>query len=160
MEVAVIHFIVLGVLSGVTDGAGVLPDGLNAAVGGKVMFNTTLTQGTPFQSVNWKFGTEDIFTWNVNNFPAPEYEGRITFFMSTGSLELRNLALTDSGEYSVTMLLPGAPPQTGSTRLDVYAPVSNVMVTSSSTELVEFSSVSLSCSSSGSSLFPLAEQQL
>ncbi|KAK5891881.1 hypothetical protein CesoFtcFv8_012314 [Champsocephalus esox] len=145
-------FIVLGLISGLTDGAGVLPDGLNAAVGGKVMFTTTLTPGTTFQSVNWKFGTEDVFTWNVNNFPAPEYEGRITFFMSTGSLELRNLALTDSGDYTVTILLPGAPPQTGSTRLDVYAPVSNVMVTSSSTELVEFSSVSLSCSSSGSSL--------
>ncbi|KAK5921821.1 hypothetical protein CgunFtcFv8_019146 [Champsocephalus gunnari] len=149
---SVIHFIVLGLISGVTDGAGVLPDGLNAAVGGKVMFTTTLTPGTPFRSVNWKFGTEDVFTWNFNNFTAPEYEGRITFFISTGSLELRNLALTDRGEYTVTILRAGEPPQSGSTRLDVYAPVSNVMVTSSSTELVELSSVSLSCSSSGSSL--------
>ncbi|XP_034077475.1 carcinoembryonic antigen-related cell adhesion molecule 1-like isoform X1 [Gymnodraco acuticeps] len=152
MEVAVIHFIILGVLSGLTEGAGVLPDRLNAAVGGKVMFTTTLTPGTTFLSVNWKFGAKDIFTWNVNNFPAPGYEDRITFFLSTGSLELRNLALTDSGEYSVTIVPPGERPQPGITRLDVYEPVSNVTVTSSSTELVEFSSVSLSCSSSGSSL--------
>ncbi|KAF3839302.1 hypothetical protein F7725_018019 [Dissostichus mawsoni] len=117
------------------------------------MFTTTLTPGTPFQIVLWKFGSKEIFTFFEINFPTPEYEGRITFFMSTGSLELRNLALTDSGEYSVNILLPGGPPQSGITRLDVYAPVSNVTVTSSSTELEEFnSSVSLSCSSSGSSL--------
>ncbi|KAI9515309.1 hypothetical protein NQZ68_026041 [Dissostichus eleginoides] len=153
MEIAVIHFIILGVISGLTEGAGVLPDGpLNAAVGETVMFTTTLTPGTTFQSVNWKFGTKDIFTWNVNNFPAPEYEGRITFFMSTGSLELRNLAIADSGEYTVIILLPGGPPQSETTRLNVEAPVSNVTVTPSSTELVEFSSVSLSCSSSGPSL--------
>ncbi|XP_033957607.2 cell adhesion molecule CEACAM1-like isoform X2 [Pseudochaenichthys georgianus] len=152
MDIFALLWIVSLAFTGVTDGAGVLPDRLNAAVGGKVMFNTTLTPGTTFQSVNWKFGNEDIFTWNVNNFPAPEYEDRITFIMSTGSLELRNLALTDSGDYTVTILLPGEPPQSGSTRLEVYAPVSNVKVTSSSTELVEFSSVSLSCSSSGSPL--------
>ncbi|XP_010778402.1 carcinoembryonic antigen-related cell adhesion molecule 6-like, partial [Notothenia coriiceps] len=109
--------------------------------------------GTPFQSVTWNFGVKELFTWNVNNFTAPEYEGRITFFMSTGSLELRNLALTDSGEYTVNIFPPVGPSQSGTTRLEVYEPVSNVMVTSSSTELVEFSSsVSLSCSSSGSSL--------
>ncbi|KAK1895243.1 Carcinoembryonic antigen-related cell adhesion molecule 1 [Dissostichus eleginoides] len=137
MDIFALLWIVSLAFTGLTEGAGVLPDGpLNAAVGGKVMFTTTQTPGTTFVTVNWKF----------------EYEGRITFFMSTGSLELRNLTLNDIGEYSVTMFLPEAPAQSGDTRLDVYEPVTNVTVTSSSTELVEFSSVSLSCSSSGSSL--------
>ncbi|XP_033979831.1 carcinoembryonic antigen-related cell adhesion molecule 5-like [Trematomus bernacchii] len=154
MDMFALLWIVSLAFTGLTEGAGVLPDGpLNAAVGGKVMFTTTLTPGTPFQSVTWKFGNEYIFTWNVNNFTEPGYEGRITFFMSTGSLELRNLALTDSGEYSVTISLLGEPSMSGTTRLNVYEPVSNVMVTSEPTELVEFnSSISLSCSSSGSSL--------
>ncbi|KAJ4931229.1 hypothetical protein JOQ06_025527 [Pogonophryne albipinna] len=138
---------------GLTEGAGLLPDGLNAAVGGKVIFTTTLTPGTPFQIVTWNFGAKNIFTWNAKNITAPEYEGRIIFFMSTGSLELRNLALNDSGEYSVNIIEPAESAKPGKTILDVYEPVSNVTITSSSTELVEFnSSVSLSCSSSGSSL--------
>ena len=105
---------------GLTEGAGVLPDGpLNAAVGGKVMFTTTLTPGTTFGTVNWKFGTKDIFNFYEGNFTVPEYEGRITFFMSTGSLELRNLALTDTGAYSVTMFIAGEGSHPGLARLDV-----------------------------------------
>ena len=106
---------------GLTEGAGVLPDGpLNAAVGETVMFTTNLTPGKTIQSLVWKFGSKEIFTFFRSNFPAPEYEGRITFFMSTGSLELRNLALTDSGRYSVNMLIAGGGSQSGITRLDVY----------------------------------------
>ncbi|XP_068568955.1 pregnancy-specific beta-1-glycoprotein 8-like [Cebidichthys violaceus] len=158
MEIAVIHFIILVAISemsppGLTKGAGVLPDTpLNKAVGETVMFSTTLTPSeTPFQSVTWKFGAKNIY-FNVNNFTEPEYEGRITFFISTGSLELRNLTHNDSGEYSVFFSIAGEPPKEGNTRLDVTMPVSDVMATASSTDLVEDSSVRLSCSSSGSSL--------
>ncbi|KAM6935823.1 cell adhesion molecule CEACAM5-like isoform 1-T3 [Lycodopsis pacificus] len=157
MEIAVIHFIILMAISGLTKGAGVLPDGpLNAAVGETVMFTTTLTPPeTPFQSVSWRFGDRNIIYFNTNNainITAPEYEGRITLFMSTGSLELRNLTPDDSGEYSVSIVPAGALPVDGKTRLDVHVRVSDVMVTASSTDLVEHSSVRLSCSSSGSSL--------
>ncbi|KAK1895808.1 Carcinoembryonic antigen-related cell adhesion molecule 5 [Dissostichus eleginoides] len=152
MDIFALLWIVSLAFTGLTEGAGVLPDGpLNAAVGGTVMFTTTQTPGTTFVTLNWKFGTKEIFTWNVNNFTEPEYEGRITFFMSTGSLELRNLALTDSGEYSVNIVPPGESTMSGTTRLDVYEPVSNVVVTSEPTELVEFnSSVSLSSEVTGS----------
>ncbi|XP_044063237.1 carcinoembryonic antigen-related cell adhesion molecule 5-like [Siniperca chuatsi] len=156
MEIVAIHFILLGVISGLTKGAGVLPDGpLNAAVGQTVTFITTLTPPEkPFLVVGWKFGDRDIITFNYVNITAPEYEGRITLFMSTASLELRNLTLNDSGEYRVNIFPQGEPFKDGSTRLEVYVPVSNVRVTASSTDLVEFNSnsVRLSCSSSGSSL--------
>ncbi|XP_036931299.1 carcinoembryonic antigen-related cell adhesion molecule 6-like isoform X2 [Acanthopagrus latus] len=155
MEKAVIHFIILGVLSGLTKGAGVLPDGpLNAALGGTVMFTTTLTPPeTPFLTMNWKFADRNIISFSGVNGTAPEYKGRITLFTSTGSLELRNLTLNDKGEYRVNIQPHGDFAKEGSTRLEVYETVSNVMVTPSSTDLVEFnSSVSLSCSTSGSSL--------
>ncbi|XP_042336967.1 carcinoembryonic antigen-related cell adhesion molecule 1-like, partial [Plectropomus leopardus] len=107
----------------------------------------------PFLSVGWKFGDKDIILFNVNNFTTPDYEGRITLFVSTGSLELRNLFLNDSGEYSVYILPYGERPEEGTTRLNVYVPVFSVVVTANNTDLVEFnSSVRLSCSASGSSL--------
>ncbi|XP_068425845.1 hemicentin-1-like [Clinocottus analis] len=155
MKMAVIDFILLVAISGLTRGVGVLPDGpLNAAVGETVMFTTTVTPSeTPFLVVQWKFGDNNIITFNANNITTPEYESRITLFMSTGSLELRNLTLTDSGEYSVSILPPGELQKDGRTSLVVHEKVSNVTVTASSTDLVESSSsVRLSCSSIGSSL--------
>ena len=99
-----------------------LPDGpLNAAVGETVMFTTTLTPSeNPVFSVSWKFDGRNIITFSGTNVTGPGYEGRITLFMSTGSLELRNVALSDSGEYSVNILPQGGSIQNGSTRLEVY----------------------------------------
>ncbi|XP_070690982.1 cell adhesion molecule CEACAM5-like [Pempheris klunzingeri] len=154
MEIAVICFIILGVISGLTRGSGLLPDGpLNATVGEMVMFNTSLPPTEkPFVTANWKFGAKNIITANIVNITSPGYEGRITFFPSTASLELRNLALNDSGKYTIIITPQGTEEISGTTTLAVYARISDVIVTLSSTDLVEFnSSVRLSCSSSGSS---------
>uniref|UniRef100_A0A8C6SKR4 Ig-like domain-containing protein n=1 Tax=Neogobius melanostomus TaxID=47308 RepID=A0A8C6SKR4_9GOBI len=96
-------------LLGLTSGAGVLPhDPVDAAVGDTVMFTTSLdpTQ-TPlnFTSILWKFGSKDIITSADTNITAPEYEGRITLFVSTGSLQLRNVTMSDAGEYNVTITM-------------------------------------------------------
>ncbi|XP_063340940.1 carcinoembryonic antigen-related cell adhesion molecule 1-like [Pelmatolapia mariae] len=138
-----------------TEGAGVLPDGpLNAAVGEKVMFTTTLTPTeTPFLTVDWKLNiSKNIITsTNLANNTGPGYDVRITFFPSTGSLQLRSLTLDDTGEYRVSITQADVTNHVGHTTLEIHEKVSNVLVTSSSTDLVEFSgSVSLSCSASGS----------
>ncbi|XP_034553524.1 titin [Notolabrus celidotus] len=156
METAAIAIIIiLGIFSGLTNGAGVLPDTVNAAVGETLKFTTTLSPTEkPFTLMNWKFGDRDIITSDFLNRTGPGYEGRITLFPLTGSLELWNLASSDSGEYRVFIVPYEEAVKTGSTRLQVYEPVSNVEIYTGSTDLVEFSRlVRLSCYSAGSSLF-------
>ncbi|KAM8736051.1 cell adhesion molecule CEACAM6-like isoform 3-T4 [Acanthopagrus schlegelii] len=155
MEIPVIHFIVLGVISGLTKGAGVLPDGpLNAVLGGTVMFTTTLTPSEkPFTTIGWTFGSRNIITFSGVNITAPEYEGRITLSMSTGSLELRNLTLNDRGEYRVNIQPHGDFAKDGTTRLEVYERLTVVAITPSTNLLIERNSVSLTCNADAGSGF-------
>ncbi|XP_036067181.1 carcinoembryonic antigen-related cell adhesion molecule 6-like [Oryzias melastigma] len=135
-----------------TEAAGILPDGpLNAAVGGSVMFTTSLTEADgPFDAVTWNFNATILITsyQSGSSLIPPAYQDRITLFPSTASLELRDLTLEDGGEYSVNVF----PDKGGRIKLDIYVPLSSVTVTPQSADLVEFSSFSLTCSSSGSSL--------
>ncbi|XP_030250467.1 carcinoembryonic antigen-related cell adhesion molecule 1-like [Sparus aurata] len=153
MEIAAIQLIVVGVISGLTQGAGVLPDGpLNAALGGTVMFTTTLTPPEkPFTFVEWKFGAQTIINTNTN--ATAEYAGRVTLFTSTGSLELRNLILSDSGEYRALIIPQGGSILEGTTRLEVYERISGTVVTSSTNLPIEGNSVNLTCDAAAGSIF-------
>ena len=103
-----------------------LPDGsLNAAAGGTVIFNTTLTPPEkPFLVVAWSViinNTErPIITATSSNNTDPEYEGRITLYRSTGSLELRDLTLNDSRMYRVSIISDGGNPIIRSTELRIF----------------------------------------
>ncbi|KAG7475780.1 carcinoembryonic antigen-related cell adhesion molecule 5-like [Solea senegalensis] len=131
-------------------------DVLVAPEGGKVMFAPVMIPAgepvMPFRAVIWKFELFNIITSlrDLNN-TEPQYEGRITLFRSNGSLELRNLTLNDTGTYDIT-IITDATTLIEELTLEVYVPISNVTVTANNTEVLEFTSVRLSCSSSGSSL--------
>lgn len=108
--------------SGLIKGAGVLPnDSLNASVGTSVTFSTTLTaQEGEFILIDWKFKDSTIIYFNEEINITSGYEGRVNISMNTGSLELRNLAVNDSGQYRVIIFQRRQNSQEGATILNVY----------------------------------------
>lgn len=107
---------------GVCVGEGILPPGpMSGAVAGTAKFTTTLSPpGSPFLLVSWSFKEVNIITFTSTNITEPGYVNRISLDQATGGLELRNLVLEDSGEYTVTITLDGGQQKQGKTTLNVY----------------------------------------
>ncbi|XP_029600942.1 uncharacterized protein LOC115184092 [Salmo trutta] len=105
-------------------GAGVLPDrSLVGVIGGSVTFNRASAQ--PFTTLQWKVNGTTIILNYISSTgtlkPEDGYRDRINLDRSSGSLELMNLVLTDSGQYTVTILTPEAVSVAEKTKLEVYA---------------------------------------
>uniref|UniRef100_A0A674BS32 Carcinoembryonic antigen-related cell adhesion molecule 1-like n=1 Tax=Salmo trutta TaxID=8032 RepID=A0A674BS32_SALTR len=127
-------------------GAGVLPDrSLVGAIGGSVTFNRVSSQ--PFTTLQWNFnGTTIILNYISSSDslnPAVGYRDRINLDRSSGSLELMNLVLTDSGQYTVTILTPEAVSVDENTKLEVYGKMLCILPLSGN-------SVNLTCDAAGS----------
>lgn len=103
-------------------GEGILPPGpLSGAVAGTVKFTTTLRPPeNPFLSVSWSFRGANIITSTSSNIIQPGYASRISLDRTTGALELRDLVLEDSGEYTVTIIPDGGLQKQGKATLNVY----------------------------------------
>ena len=107
---------------GLCYGGGVLPDTLYGAVGGNVNFTTTLAStNTPHFVITWAVNDTTMLTHRMNQAieVLPAYQSRVTLDTSTGSLELRNLAMKDSGRYTVSIIPAAGTSLTGSTELEV-----------------------------------------
>ncbi|KAG9337731.1 hypothetical protein JZ751_028228, partial [Albula glossodonta] len=159
MEAGGQFIITLTLLTGLCSSQNVLPPGpVNGAVGGSVMFNTDIGSAGPFIAISWSFngGSGSVLVATVapgGTTPGPGYEDRISVNTITGSLELKQLTLGDTGTYTVSMVTNSGGQLSGVTSLNVYEPVSNVKVSANATDLVELNdTVSLTCSASGSSL--------
>lgn len=103
-------------------GERILPLGpFNGAVAGTVKFTTTLTPAEkPFLTVSWSFKEVNIITSTSTNNTGPGYANRISLDRATGSLELRNLVMEDSGEYTLTITPDGQLQKQGMVTLNVY----------------------------------------
>lgn len=96
-------------------------DSLNASSGASVTLSTTLPpQEAPFTLIEWKFNDKTIIFFNVITQTEPGYEDKVNISLSTGALELRNLAINDSGQYRVIIIPGKQSSQEGATTLYVY----------------------------------------
>ena len=75
----------------------------------------------PFKEISWRFKSVPVITsmGGENITFGPGYPGRVRLNATTGSLELLNLTLEDSGLYTVTTRLGGGTELSGQTALTV-----------------------------------------
>lgn len=144
--------IILCATIGLASGAGVLPDNsVNAFVGDTVKFSTSLAQTqTQLYSISWKYGAKNIASFlNSTILIDPEYKGRISLFPFTGDLQLNNVTLSDSGEYSVSIRpAVGDTAKPGLTTLNIYERITNITL-SPTFSPIEGSSANFKCDGLG-----------
>ncbi|XP_071062067.1 cell adhesion molecule CEACAM6-like isoform X2 [Pseudochaenichthys georgianus] len=119
------------------------------------MVTSSSTELVEFSSVRLSCsssGSSLSFLW-LNSSSEVTGSDRVQITDGGSTLTIANVTRYDQGPFRCRVSNPVSEGTSAPVTLSIYSPVSKVMVTSSSTELVEFnSSVSLSCSSSGSSL--------
>ncbi|MGH0118343.1 UNVERIFIED_CONTAM: hypothetical protein FKN15_048579 [Acipenser sinensis] len=109
-------------------------------------------------SVNWNFGSTGvvIVTWNgFSETVTPPYQGRVELNKNTGTLTLKNVNKSDSGDYlyqGVSTETVPAVQYNGSISLNVYLtePITNVTVKPSPAQPIANQTLNLTCQVLGS----------
>ncbi|XP_063055943.1 carcinoembryonic antigen-related cell adhesion molecule 1-like [Engraulis encrasicolus] len=124
---------------------------LTAVEGGSVEFRLINPPSAAPDGFTWNFGSTQICTATGGPpFISPCYRNRVSVDPTTATLELRDLTLSDTGEYNLNIVINSVENNAAAT-LTVFERISSVTLVASHTDLVEFnSSVTLTCSASGS----------
>lgn len=96
---------------------------MNVSVGGTIVFTTTLSPTeVSIESIDWRFNEITYITYfnETYNVTEPAYEGRVSLLPTSGSLEFRNVTLSDTGQYQVYIQPRNGRILTGRTTLHVY----------------------------------------
>ncbi|MGH0189304.1 UNVERIFIED_CONTAM: hypothetical protein FKN15_034645 [Acipenser sinensis] len=107
-------------------------------------------------SVTWYFGSTGvvIVTWNgFTETVTPPYQGRVELNKNTGTLTLKNVSRSDSGDYlyQAVSTVTGHPVEyNGSIALNVYQPITNVNVKPSLAQPIANQTLNLTCQVLGS----------
>ncbi|XP_056236726.1 carcinoembryonic antigen-related cell adhesion molecule 1-like isoform X3 [Seriola aureovittata] len=167
MDILILLYIVSVAFTGATGQQVEVEPEVFSYPGQTVNLRCAFTDGTGINlsSVTWSYESKEgnminiaVFQLNFDpHYPDSPVKGRVSFSPSppnldSSSIQISDVRMTDDGNYICSIFTFPAGNKEGTTSLVILERVSNVTVTASSTDLVEFSSVSLSCSSSGSSL--------
>ncbi|XP_059818431.1 carcinoembryonic antigen-related cell adhesion molecule 5-like [Hypanus sabinus] len=123
---------------------------INVTAGGEALFS--VRPSSSVSSGSWNFNGITVAQWigqtgTVDN----SYSSRAEVFTSNGSLLLKSVNMSDSGEYRVYMVPTNGSQTSATVTLRVTEPVTRVaVVTNNSTPLENLDTVALSCVASGS----------
>ncbi|KAG9275980.1 carcinoembryonic antigen-related cell adhesion molecule 1-like [Astyanax mexicanus] len=138
-------FILITYITGVST-VTLVPSGNPVRVGENVTFSVNpliaIVAGT------WQFENNILVFWYPGDIMVGNgYEGRVSFNQTSLQLSLHSLQTNDSGVYILQSVKPSVQAQVS---LSVQEPITNVSLTASQTDLVEFNdSVSFNCTSRG-----------
>ncbi|XP_062395716.1 carcinoembryonic antigen-related cell adhesion molecule 1-like [Sardina pilchardus] len=123
------------------------------AVGENVAFQLINYPSQPPQAISWEFRGHREVTIFLSighvELPHSEYAARISVNKATASLELRNLTLNDTGEYTLSITISGVQ-QRGTTSLGVFEKIStSPIISTGGTLITGKSSVNLTCDAQG-----------
>uniref|UniRef100_A0A4W4E7M7 Ig-like domain-containing protein n=1 Tax=Electrophorus electricus TaxID=8005 RepID=A0A4W4E7M7_ELEEL len=130
-----------------------LPKSYNEAVNDKVLFTPIKLPSQPFDEVIWAFGLTRIILFSgTQTFIDSNYTNRASLKTTSFAMELRNLDMTDAGEYKIT-IKKKENSLFETTTLNVFEKISQVTLNDSTGLLIEGRSFSnLTCEGSGTIL--------
>ncbi|XP_072893318.1 cell adhesion molecule CEACAM15-like [Hemitrygon akajei] len=122
---------------------------INVTAGGDALYS--VLPSFSFSSGSWSFKGKTIAQWiSQTAILDTEYTSRAELFTSNGSLLLKSVNMSDSGEYRVNMLPTSGSQISATVTLRVTEPVTRVtVVTNDSTPLENLDTIALSCDASG-----------
>ncbi|XP_072325143.1 cell adhesion molecule CEACAM1-like isoform X2 [Scyliorhinus torazame] len=125
---------------------------INVAEGGNAFFSLKPSAAAMFGS--WEFKTTNVVVWigAAIDFDV-DYGKRAELFLPSGSLLLKSVRVSDSGDYTVYMFNEDGSDASATLTLHVLEPLSKPTVTANATNLVEHNdTVALTCFASGSAI--------
>ncbi|XP_051901533.1 carcinoembryonic antigen-related cell adhesion molecule 1-like [Pristis pectinata] len=125
---------------------------INVTDGGNALFS--VRPSVEVSGGNWAFDGKTVVQWTGDSvLYGSGYQSRAEVFTTNGSLLLRSVNMSDSGEYILNMISKTGSSASATLTLRVLEPVSEPNITANATSLIEYNdTVKLTCSATGTAV--------